>query len=67
MYCSPNIVREIKSRRLRWAHRVARTGDDRNVFKILTGKSTGKRPFGRSNYMAYGTQRFNAAFTRALQ
>ena len=37
----------IKSTRLRWAGHVAKMEEDRNAFKILTGKPTGKRPFGR--------------------
>ena len=48
MYRSPNIVRVIKSRRLRWAGRVVRMEEGRSAFKILTGKPTGKRPLGRS-------------------
>ena len=46
MYRSPNIVRVIKSRRLRWAGHVARMEEGRSAFKILTGrpKPTGKRP-----------------------
>ena len=47
MYRSPNIVRVIKSRRLRWAEHVARMEENRSSFKILTGKPTGKRPLGR--------------------
>ena len=47
MYRSPNIVRVIKSRRLRWAGHVARMENGRSAFKILTGKPTGKRPLGR--------------------
>ena len=47
LYRSPNIVRVIKCRRLRWAGHVARTKEDRSVFKMLTGKPTGKRPLGR--------------------
>ena len=47
LYRSPNIVRVIKSRRFRWAGHVARMEEDRSAFKILTGKSTGKRPLGR--------------------
>ena len=43
MYRSPNIVRVIKSRRLRWAGHVARMEEGRSAFKILTGK----RPLGR--------------------
>ena len=42
-----NIVRVIKSRRLRWAGHVARMEEGRSAFKILTGKPTGKRPLGR--------------------
>ena len=48
MYRSPNIVRVIKSRELRWAGHVARMEESRSVFKILTGKPTGKRPLGRA-------------------
>ena len=44
----PNIVRVIKSRRLRWAGHVARMEEGRSAFKILTGKPTGKRPLGSS-------------------
>ena len=47
LYCSPNIVRLIKSRRLRWAGHVARMEESKSAFKILTGKPTGKRPLGR--------------------
>ena len=42
MYRSPNIVRVIKSRRLRWADHVARMEEGRRAFKLLTGKPTGK-------------------------
>ena len=47
LYRSPNMVRIIKSRRLRWAGHVARMEEGRSGFKILTGKPTGKRPLGR--------------------
>ena len=47
LYRSPNIVRVIKSRRLRGAGNVARREEGRSAFKILTGESTGKRPLGR--------------------
>ena len=44
---APNIVRVIKSRRLRWADHVARMEEVRRAFKILTGKPTGKIPLER--------------------
>jgi hypothetical protein len=47
LYRSPNIVRVIKSRRLRWAGHVVRMEEGRSAFNILTGKPTGKRPLGR--------------------
>ena len=47
MYRSPNIVRVIKSRRLRWAGHVVRMEEGRSAFKILIGKPTGKSPLGR--------------------
>ena len=47
MYRSPNIVSVIKSRRLRWAGHVVRMEEGRSAFKILTGKPTEKRPFGK--------------------
>ena len=47
LYCSPNIVRMIKSRRKRWAGHVARMGERRGVYRVLVGKPEGKRPLGR--------------------
>jgi hypothetical protein len=47
LYYSPNIVRVIKSRKLRWAGHVARMEEGRNAFKILKGTLTGKRHLGR--------------------
>ena len=44
MYHSPNIVRVIKSRRLKWAGNIARIEEGRSGFKILTGKPSGMRP-----------------------
>jgi len=43
LYWSPNIVRVIKSRRVRWAGHVARMGDRRGVYRVLVGKREGKR------------------------
>jgi hypothetical protein len=47
LYSSPNIIRMIKSRRMRWAGRVARMAEKRNAHRILMGKPEGKRPLGR--------------------
>ena len=47
MYFSPNIVRVIKSRRMRWAGHVACMGEERVVYRVLVGKLEGKRPLGR--------------------
>jgi hypothetical protein len=47
LYSSPNIVRVIKSRRMRWAGHVARMGKVRGVYRVLVGRSEGKRPMGR--------------------
>jgi hypothetical protein len=38
LYCSPNIFRDIKSRRMRWAGHVARMGERSGVYRILVGK-----------------------------
>ena len=50
LYSSPNIVRVIKSRRMRWAGRVARMGEERGAYRVLVGKPEGKRPLGRSRH-----------------
>jgi hypothetical protein len=47
LYSSPDIIRQTKSRRMRWAGHVARMGAERKVYKILVGKPEGKRPLGR--------------------
>jgi hypothetical protein len=47
LYTSPNIVRVIKARRLRWAGHVARTGEWRGIYRVLVGKPEGKIPLGR--------------------
>ena len=47
LYCSPNIIRVIKSRKLIWAGHIARIEAGRSAFKILTSTSTGKRNLGR--------------------
>jgi len=47
LYFSPNIVRVIKSRRMRWTGHVARMGEERGVYRVLVGKPEGKTPLGR--------------------
>jgi hypothetical protein len=47
LYSSPDIIRQIKSRRMRWAGHVARMGEGRNVYRVLVGKSEGERSLGR--------------------
>jgi hypothetical protein len=47
LYSSPNIVRVIKSRRMRWAGHVARVGEGRGVYRVLVGRPEGKTPLGR--------------------
>jgi hypothetical protein len=46
LYTSPNIIRAITSRRMRWVDHVARTGEIRNVYRILIGKAEWKRRIG---------------------
>ena len=50
LYCSPNIVRVTKSRRMRWAGNVAGIGERRGVYRVLVGKPEGKRPLGRPRH-----------------
>jgi stalled ribosome rescue protein Dom34 len=47
LYSLSNIVRVVKSRRMRWAGHVARMGEERGVHRVLVGKPEGKRPLGR--------------------
>jgi hypothetical protein len=47
LYCSPSIVRIIKSKRMKWAGHVARMGDKKNAYRLLVGKPERKRPLGR--------------------
>jgi hypothetical protein len=47
LYSSPDIIRQVKSRRMRWARHVACMGQERKVYKVLVGKPEGKRPLGR--------------------
>jgi hypothetical protein len=47
LHLSPNIIRMIKSRTMRWAGYVARMEETRSAYRILVGKPEGKRPLGR--------------------
>jgi len=47
VYSSLNIVRVIKSRRMKWAGHVARMGERRGICRVLIGRPEGKRPLGR--------------------
>jgi len=47
LYSLPNIVRVVKSRRMRWAGHMARMVEGRGVHRVLVGKPEGKRPLGR--------------------
>jgi len=50
LYTSPNIIRVIKWRRMRWAGQIARMGERRGVYRVLVGKPEGKRPLGRPRH-----------------
>jgi hypothetical protein len=50
LYSSPDIIRQIKSRSMRWEGHVARMGEGRNVYRVLMGKAEGKRPLGRPSH-----------------
>ena len=47
LYSSPNIIRNLKSRRLRWAGHVAHMEQSRITYRVLVGKPEGNRPLGR--------------------
>jgi hypothetical protein len=47
LYSSPDIIRQVKSRRMRWTGHVARMREERKVYKVLVGRPEGKSPLGR--------------------
>jgi hypothetical protein len=47
LYSSPDNIRQVKSRRMRWAGHVARMGEESKVYMVLVGKPEGKTPLGR--------------------
>jgi hypothetical protein len=51
LYSSPNIVRVIKSRRMRWAGHVACMGERRGAYRVLVGKPVGKGQLGRPKHL----------------
>ena len=50
LYSSPNTLRAIKSRRMKWAGHVAHMGEGRKVYRVLVGKSEVKRPLERPRH-----------------
>jgi hypothetical protein len=50
LYSLPNIVRVVKSRRMRWTAHVAGMGEDKGVYRVLVGKPERRRPLGRPRY-----------------
>ena len=53
LYSSQNIIRNLKSRRLRWSGHVARMEQSRNAYRVLVGKPEGKRPLGRLRHTVW--------------
>jgi hypothetical protein len=47
LYSSPNVIRQMKSRRMRWVGHVAHMREERNVYRVLMGKPEEKKPLGR--------------------
>jgi hypothetical protein len=50
LYSFPDIIRQIKSRRMRWAGDVTCMGEERKVYKVFVRKREGKRPLGRPRH-----------------
>jgi hypothetical protein len=46
LYSSPDIIRQVKSRRMKWARHVARMGEERKVYRVWVGKPEGRTPLG---------------------
>ena len=49
-YSTPNIIKNLTSRRLRWAGHLARTEKSRNVYRVLVGKPEENRPLGEPRH-----------------
>jgi hypothetical protein len=52
LYSSPDIIRQIKSRRIRWVGHVAHMVEERNVYRVMVGKLEGNRPLGRPRHIS---------------
>jgi hypothetical protein len=50
LYSSPGIIRQIKSRRMRWVEHVACMGEGRNMYRVLVGEPKGNRPLERPRH-----------------
>jgi hypothetical protein len=50
VYSLPNIIRVIKSKRMRWAGHVARMGEGRGAYRVLVGRPEGRRPLGKPRH-----------------
>jgi hypothetical protein len=50
LYSSPDIIRQIKSKRMRWVGHLACMGEERKVYRVLVGKPEEKRPLGRPRH-----------------
>jgi hypothetical protein len=59
LYFSPNIVRVIKSRRMRWAGHVTRMGEGRDIYRVFVGRPECKRPLGRPRHRWEGNIKLN--------
>jgi hypothetical protein len=56
LYSYPDVIRQVKSRRMRWAGHVARTGEEKKVYKVLVGNPEGNRPLGRPRRGKMGSE-----------
>jgi hypothetical protein len=59
LHSSPNIIRMIKSMRMKWTGHVARMGEKRNAYRILVGKPEGERPLRRPRSMWVDNSKMN--------
>jgi hypothetical protein len=59
LYSSSNIIRKLKSRRMRWARHVAQVGEKRNTYAILVGKSEGKTSLRRPRCKWVGNKKID--------